>query len=98
MQWVETYGELYEFWIFGQRHVVIGNKQIGKQLLWARPDAFTRPPHLRNQIRALGADGLFSAEGDFWKRHRKLLSPAFSKAAAARMSHCVTIPIGTCIS
>jgi hypothetical protein len=42
-----------------------------------RPGTFSRPTELLRDIVAVGADGLFTAEGQRWKRYRRLTAPHF---------------------
>lgn len=52
-------------------------------ILKRRPDDFRRVAQMEVESKALMLDGVFAAEGDRWRRQRKLVSPAFSRSALA---------------
>ena len=49
-----------------------------KQALIRRPSKFRRPGKLEDVLHEMKIDGVFTAEGDDWKRQRKLTAPAFT--------------------
>ena len=55
-----------------------------KEVLRRRPGEFQRGKHLAQIINELGAKGVFSAEGDPWKKQRKLMMPGFNPAQLRR--------------
>lgn len=87
---------MYEIWIFGERRIVINDVEIAKKVLNARPDHYTRGAEVAKLASKLGVpSGVFSLEGDNWRRHRRLLAPAFTKSAVNKMHHCIDEPLGT---
>jgi hypothetical protein len=94
LKWAESYGNIYEFWTFGERRVVVSDIELTKKAYFGRPENFTRPDLLTNAFTQMQTVGLFALEGETWKRHRRLMSPAFSKAAVNRMHHCINTPVG----
>ena len=69
--------------------------------LLAHPDAiehvlqknsknYRKPDLLNTPLRELFGDGLVTSEGDFWRRQRKLIQPAFTRQHTARFSTVIT--------
>lgn len=77
-QWARQYGPFFRV-RFGTRDVlVLGDLASLQRIMSERPDVFRRIATVQEILRELGAPGLFSAEGNAWKRQRKLVMPAFS--------------------
>jgi cytochrome P450 len=45
--------------------------------LQQRPGTFSRPSELLQDIVKMGVDGLFTAEGERWKKYRRVTAPHF---------------------
>ena len=76
--WAREHGARYTFRIGRQRWLVLGDLAPIRQVLEERPDNYRRVSQLEPVLKDLGSHGLFSAEGEAWKRQRKLVMPAFS--------------------
>jgi cytochrome P450 len=61
-----------------------------RQVLEERPDNYRRISQLAPVLEELGTHGLFSAEGDAWRRQRKLVMPAFSKRQLKEVHPSIT--------
>src|SRR5678816_1912721 len=57
--------------------LVVARKDLIAQILRDRPDGWRRLQSMQDIIREMGSHGLFSAEGDDWRRQRKLVMAAF---------------------
>lgn len=83
-QWVREYGEVFRFRIASRQFVVMSNPEMVAAVLRDRPDGFQRTSRLNATARELGFNGLFSANGDEWKRQRPMvlrgLDPTHIKA------------------
>lgn len=77
--WSKEYGDVYRFSIAGKVFVVISNPDTVKDLLRRRPKSLNRTSSLEQVFKELGIHGVLSANGESWKRQRKLIMPAFSK-------------------
>lgn len=76
--WAEQLGSRYTFKIGRQRILVVSDPVIIAQLLRERPGKFRRWVKMEELGLEVGADGVFVAEGDKWRRHRELVVPAFN--------------------
>ena len=83
-RWAEQHGDLYSFRIGPQRFVTVADPELFRRILLERPERFRRLHTMEEVARELGMHGLFSAEGDDWKRQRKLIMPAFKEENLAR--------------
>jgi len=75
--WVDQYGPLYRFQMGRRQTLVVARKDLIAQMLRDRPDGWRRLRSMQEIIREMGSHGLFSAEGDDWRRQRKLVMAAF---------------------
>ena len=80
--WAEKYGKntgIFECNLFGQRHVVLCNDETISILESKRPFKVTRFKSLAEVLKSVGADGVFSAEGEYWKKDRRLVAPVMNR-------------------
>jgi cytochrome P450 len=59
-------------------------------LLVEKARLFEKSPVLRLVLHPLAGDGLFTSEGDLWKRQRRLMAPLFQPGAIAQYVRVVT--------
>ena len=74
--WAATYGPIYRVRLGPQPIVVISEPDAMLTVLRERPQGFRRHFAVRPVFREMGLDGLFSAEGDDWRRQRPLVMKA----------------------
>ncbi|MBT2320972.1 cytochrome P450 [Variovorax paradoxus] len=83
-RWAREYGEMYRFRITSREFVVVSNPETVAAVLRDRPDGFQRGARLNAAARSLGFNGLFTVNGEEWRRHRPMvlrgLDPAHIKA------------------
>ncbi len=72
-QWAREFGPVYRISLGGAPALVFHDAEAGQAVLRNRPRAVTRAGMLRPIFREMGADGLFSAEGDDWLAQRRLI-------------------------
>ncbi len=75
--WYRQYGDLYQVKLGARRVIVIADPDMVQQILRERPDTFARSAEIRRTIAEVGIEGLFSAEGEQWRRHRRIVMDAF---------------------
>jgi cytochrome P450 len=90
--WARTYGPLFRMRIGAQEIVVVSSAEDIAAILRARPDHWSRPANLSAMARDDGFVGLFAAEGDAWRRQRRLVMGAFDPAHLRNyMPHLVRV-------
>src|SRR3954451_19396590 len=70
--WADQLGPVYRFNIFRRPIVAFSSDAPINALLRERPDSFARWGELGVALREIGIDGVFTAEGDDWRRQRQL--------------------------
>ena len=78
--WADEYGSLYRFRIGPRSIVVCGDADAIKRMHRERPDQFRRTRRLADAIDEMRLTGVFSAEGDEWRRQRKMVAMALNTA------------------
>ncbi len=82
--WIERYGPFIRFRLGRQTVVAIADGPLIAAILKERPDVFGRGRRLSGIIDETGPVGLFTAEGEQWRRQRKLVMKAFRPDAIQR--------------
>jgi len=77
-QWAKEYGPFYQMKLLNKQYLVIADPKIGLEIIKQRPKLFNRTERLEWLFEDLGFHGVFSSNGDKWKRQRRLIMPAFS--------------------
>ena len=79
--WARTYGPMFRFSFAGVDAVCVADPTLMNEVLRHRPKDFARSQCLSDLIEETGVKGVFSAEGDAWKRQRKLVMRALTPEA-----------------
>lgn len=77
-QWAGEYGALYRFRIMRRQLVATADRELIAMLLRERPDVIRRPIRSSDMLDEIGMRGLFTAEGEDWRRQRKLVMRALT--------------------
>ncbi len=78
-RWSERYGPLYRFDLGPRRIVVIAEADVINEVLRERPDGFRRWSEIEAITEEMwGTPGVFSAEGEDWRRSRRLAVTALN--------------------
>ncbi|MEQ9167140.1 MAG: cytochrome P450 [Fulvivirga sp.] len=76
--WVNEVGSVLRISLAGKKFMVSGNADLNNEILKSRPDKFRRFYKINEIMEEVGIIGLFNAEGDQWKHHRKLTTEALN--------------------
>lgn len=79
-RWCDEFGTFYSFSIGPRRMVVCAEPDALKRMFRERPDTFRRTRRLADAIAEMGFTGVFSAEGETWRRQRKIVAMALNTA------------------
>ena len=79
-QWSDEFGPIYRFRIGPRKIVVVAEPETVKRMFRERPDVFRRTRSLEAATKEMRLNGLFSAEGDNWRRQRKIVALALNTA------------------
>jgi len=79
-QWASLYGQdgIFETNFAGRRFFVICNEEKAKIVESKRPFQVTRSETVARALDSMSVGSLLSAEGDDWKRERRLVGPALN--------------------
>jgi cytochrome P450 len=82
--WAAAYGPLYRL-RFGTRDaVVVARPELIAAVGRDRPEGWSRLRSMEKVIVEMGIDGLFTAEGEAWRRQRRLVTSAFTPGQMKR--------------
>lgn len=70
--------------------LVVNTPELAKELLVKQHMHFRKSRALRAGFYPLMGDGLFTSEGELWRRQRKLMAPIFHPARIADFDACMT--------
>lgn len=76
--WGREFGPLYRFRLLRRPFMVTSDREIIAGLLRDRPDPIRRSIRTAEMLEEVGTRGLFTAEGEEWRRQRKLVMRALT--------------------
>ncbi len=77
----ESPGDIGRFaFVFGDV-VLVNTPELVHEVLVTKAKSFEKSPILRGSLYPLAGQGLFTSEGDLWRRQRKLMAPMFQQGA-----------------
>jgi len=76
--WARQYGSLYTLNFAGRRLLVISDIDLCRRVMRERPDNFRRFPAFERVIGDMGLTSVFSAEGETWRRQRRVFMSALN--------------------
>ena len=79
-KWSRQYGDVFRFRIGRRQIVTIANPETIGALLRDRPANFQRSERLPKIAQELGFNGVFTAEGEAWRRQRPMVMAGFDPA------------------
>lgn len=72
--WADEYGEVFRLFLGYTSQTVVTKPSMIQEILHARPEEFIRQRKMDRVIRGGGVHGVFNAEGEDWKLHRKIVA------------------------
>jgi cytochrome P450 len=86
----ETTGDIGRFaFVFGSV-VLVNTPELIHDVLVTKAKSFEKSPILRGSLHPLAGQGLFTSEGDLWRRQRKLMAPMFQHGALRHFAEDMT--------
>lgn len=76
--WAREHGPLYRFRIMRKQMLATSDRDLIAALLRDRPDVIRRSTRSAEMLNEVGTRGLFTAEGEDWRRQRKLVMRALT--------------------
>lgn len=76
--WAKESGNLFKIRLVSKRFIVSADQKINLQIMKQRPGKFRRFAKISEVMEEMGIVGVFNAEGDTWKKHRKITSEALN--------------------
>ena len=84
-QWSREFGPMFKLKAPRRRILVVADHKLVAGVLRDRPDAFSRTDRLQEMWTELGLQpGVFGANGDMWKRQRRMVMAGFDPAHIKR--------------
>ena len=84
-QWCGKYGPLFKLQIGNRKMLVVGDHEVVASLLRDRPDGLRRPTRFEQICIEMGLPlGVFTANGDTWRRQRRMVMAGFDPAHVRR--------------
>lgn len=87
--WCDRYGPVFRFDLGRRRVVCVADSESINAILRDRPDGFSRWRELKKNAEESGFVGVFVAEGDEWRRQRRLAVTALNSNHLNRYFHVV---------
>ncbi len=77
--WADQYGDIFRVYFGPRPHVVIAERETTQRILRDRPDGFRRTSILEKAATDLHLNGVFSREGELWRRHRAIVTKSLNR-------------------
>lgn len=84
-EWANIYGGIYKFKMLNKTVVAVSNTELVHSILRDRPETYRRISTIEFASRELGAHGVFTAEGEQWRRERYVTMQAFKPEYLRRL-------------
>jgi cytochrome P450 len=73
-KWAKEFGPVYKVDLGPSKLTIVTQPSIIQAILKARPTEFVRMKKMDRILRSEGVNGVFNAEGEEWKLHRKIIA------------------------
>lgn len=74
--WARQFGPVYRFEVFRRPFLVVSDAALIRQVLRDRPDTYRRLASIERAGESIGLRGVFTAEGEAWRRQRRFVARA----------------------
>jgi cytochrome P450 len=71
------YGTFYALWVGDKPFYIVSDPALAREILVERAREFHKADLVKVAVGPFAGNGLFTNEGEFWRRQRKLAQPAF---------------------
>jgi cytochrome P450 len=75
-KWANEFGTIYQFMLGTRPVIVVTDPELNQSILRNRPKSYRRMGTIEPVFKELGINGVFSVEGEDWKRQRRLTAQA----------------------
>ena len=79
-RWAEHYGPIYRMSLGRRKYAVVSDSEAITRMLGKRPNGFRRARPLASVAQEMGLAGVFAAEGQDWRRRRRIVASALGSA------------------
>ena len=76
-------GDIGRALALGTSLIFANSPELLHEVLVEKARSFRKSPGLRGPLRPIAGEGLFTSDGDLWRRQRKLMSPLFTHSLIA---------------
>ena len=92
--WADSHGTMYGIRIGPQRIVVLSDRSAIDRILREHPERFRRTRQLESAAAEMRLKGVFAAEGDDWRRQRRMVVAALSRARLKDLFPTLEVSLG----
>ncbi len=92
--WAERYGPMYAMRIGPHRIAVISDRSTIQRILVQRPGGFRRTAMLESVAAEMRLKGVFAAEGEDWRRQRRIVVAALNRARLKDFFPALAVTVG----
>src|SRR5580693_5581536 len=87
--WADRYGPIFKFRVGRRLTVVVSDVDEINRVLRERPEGYRRWREIETGFQEMGFPGVFSVEGDAWRRQRRLAVTALNSNHLHRHFHVI---------
>jgi cytochrome P450 len=82
-------GDIARLRVPGATIGIVNSPAYVHEVLVAKAKSFEKSPVLRSALMPLAGSGLFTSEGELWRKQRKLMAPLFQQQQIERYAECM---------
>jgi cytochrome P450 len=82
----KEYGDVVFYRLFGYEAYQINHPDLVREILVTKAKSFIRSERQMGIIKSYVGEGVLTSEGEFWRRQRRIVQPAFAMKAIERMT------------